>query len=119
MAATEGNTESVTSQPRSTTAAGSPSLQASNNTPRELNHPVFRSATDPEDTSILWQKWIKAFQRKLRFFRVDDVTDQLDALIIYGGEELEELIDILPEPTEEEVSQTIPTGEKWFSLRDH
>ena len=112
MAATEGNTESVTSQPRSTTAAGSPSLQASNNTPRELNHPVFRSATDPEDTSILWQKWIKAFQRKLRFFRVDGVTDQLDALIIYGGEELEELIDILPEPTEEEVSQTIPTGEK-------
>lgn len=68
----------------------------------DLNIPAFRTASSPEETAELWQRWAKQFNRKIRFFRITDVIDQLDALAIYGGEDIEELIDILPAPTDAE-----------------
>ena len=58
----------------------------------DLNIPAFRAASSPEETAQLWQKCVRQFTRKVRFFHIDNVTDQLDALAIYGSEEVEELI---------------------------
>ena len=74
------------------------------------NIPQFITPVDTEEAALQWQKWRRNFERKLRFFRVTTLQDKLDALAIYGGEEIEELTDNLPDIADAEV--TVPEGEE-------
>ena len=69
---------------------------ASDSKHTDLNIPQFITPVDTEEAALQWQKWRRNFERKLRFFRVTTLQDKLDALAIYGGEEIEELTDNLP-----------------------
>ena len=55
---------------------------------QNLNIPNFNPPTDPDEAAQEWEKWLKTFARKLRFFRVTTLQDRNDALCIYGGEEI-------------------------------
>ena len=83
---------------------------ASDSKHTDLNIPQFITAVDTEEAALQWQKWRRNFERKLRFFRVTTLQDKLDALAIYGGEEIEELTDNLPDIADAEV--TVPEGEE-------
>ena len=54
----------------------------------DLNIGCFIPPLDAEEAAESWERWIKTFVRKTRFFRVSTLQDKLDALSIYGGEEL-------------------------------
>ena len=65
------------------------------------------SAFAPDSTGPRWEKWLKQFETRLRFFKITEAQDQLDALNIYGGDTISDLIDHLPDakpnpPTEGE-----------------
>ena len=83
---------------------------ASDSKHTDLNIPQFITPVDTEEAALQWQKWRRNFERKLRFFRVTTLQDKLDALAIYGGEEIEELTDNLPNIADAEV--TVPEGEE-------
>ena len=83
---------------------------ASDSKHTEINMLQFITPVDTEEAALQWQKWRQNFQRKLRFFRVTTLQDKLDDLAIYGGEEIEELTDKLPETADAEV--TVPEGEE-------
>ena len=67
---------------------------------RDLNMPHFKSCSDPDDTGRAWLKWKREFSCRLRYFRVVKPEDKYDALTIYGGDEICELLDtlVLEEP---------------------
>ena len=67
-------------------------------TRQDLNIQPFICPSEPDEAALQWKKWFTGFERKLRFFKVTEVNDKLDALAIYGGETVEELIDVLPDP---------------------
>ena len=81
----------------------------------DLQISPFISTTDPDENALQWTRWLKHFCRKLRFFRVSNVQDKVDAFYIYGGAEIENLLDTLPNPTATEVQVpdfVKPTGEE-------
>ena len=55
------------------------------------------------ENAVQWTRWLKGFSRKLRFFRISKTQDKLDALFIYGGHDIENLLETLPDPTGENV----------------
>ena len=63
-----------------------------------LNIGCFIPPLDAEEAAEAWERLIKTFVRKTRFFKVSTLQDKLDALFIYGGEEIETLIETLPYP---------------------
>ena len=77
-------------------------VEASSNR-QDLNIPCFKSDTDPDETAIRWEKWLKNFARKLRFFRVTSTQDKVDALYIYAGDEVESLIDTIPDARDQDI----------------
>ena len=75
----------------------------------DLNIPRFVSDhSDPDGNAVKWETWLKGFARKLRFFRVTSLEDQVDALYIYGGPELEQLLDNLPDPADTDSDTCLP-----------
>ena len=68
----------------------------------DLQIPAFIPTTDPDETALQWTRWLKHFCRKLQFFRVSDVQDKVDAFY-YGGTDIENLLDTLPNPADTEV----------------
>ena len=95
-------------------AARNVSDNAGNNAPRpDLNIVPYITPENPEEAAITWGKWRKGFIRKLRFFRITQLADMLDALAIYGGDEIEELLDTLPAIPDTDIIP--PSGE---SLND-
>lgn len=71
---------------------------------QDLNIPNFIPSTDKEETAVQWEKWLKTFARKVRFFRVTSEQDKIDALHIYGGPEISEIIDTLPNPADADIN---------------
>ena len=62
----------------------------------DLNIPNFTPEADPDSTALQWERWLKGFARKMRFFGIKETQDKLDALYIYGGQEVENLLETLP-----------------------
>ena len=79
----------------------------------DLNIGSFIPPLDAEEAAVAWERWFKTFVRKTRFFKVSTtLQDKLDALSIYGGggEEVETLIETLPDPDDGDV--TLPVDVK-------
>ena len=53
---------------------------------------------DSNDTAVRWAKWKKNIERQFRFFGVEDPQLKKDGLIIYGGQEIADLDDSIPDP---------------------
>ncbi|KAK6188798.1 hypothetical protein SNE40_004901 [Patella caerulea] len=102
-------------------------FQASGSVNRDIKMIQFVPEADPLLNGPKWEKWIDEFNTRLRYFRVTDDQDKLDALKIYGGKEIRDKIKLLrdPEPdsddssdTELEVSTT-PYGKAIAKLSKH
>ena len=69
---------------------------------RNLNIKPFLKQADPNDTAVRWQRYEKDIERQFRFFGITDPTTKKDGLLIYGGEDLVDLDEALPDPTGQE-----------------
>ena len=63
--------------------------------PRDIKMKPFSTSENPDETGQLWRKWKKELMTRFRFFRIDGNEDRVDAITIYGGEHIRELIDTL------------------------
>ena len=68
----------------------------------DLNIGSFIPPLDAEEAAVAWERWFKTFVRKTRFFKVSTLQDKLDALSIL--EEVETLIETLPDPDDGDVT---------------
>ena len=66
-------------------------------TNRDINMSPFTPGTDPDNTGLKWEKWKKELETRMRYFKITEEQDKIDAINIYGGEQIRELIDTLPE----------------------
>ena len=62
--------------------------------------PFVPDKSDQLGTAQNWESWLESFERELRFFKITDTQDKVDALIIYGGNTISTLDKSLPNPTE-------------------
>ena len=66
---------------------------------RQLNIKPFITDRDSTETASRWDKWKKNIERQFRFFGISDPELKKDGLIIYGGEDIAELEESLPDTT--------------------
>ena len=67
---------------------------------RNINmHPFNADLEDTINTGPKWDRWLKQFETRLRFFKIAEVEDKIDALNIYGGDMVVDLIEHLPDVT--------------------
>jgi hypothetical protein len=76
-------------------ASGSSVEQQYSHGPQEIKMKPFSTSENPEEAGQLWVKWKKELLTRFRFFRINSVQDHVDAISIYGGELIRELIDTL------------------------
>ena len=74
---------------------------------QDLKIAKFIPDTDPNEAAHKWERWVKSIAKKLRFFWVITLEDKMDALYIYGGNEVEQLLETLPDPAEEGVDVSV------------
>ena len=65
--------------------------------PPDIKMKAFSTSDNVEETGQLWAKWKKELMTRFRYFRIEDDEDRVDALNIYGGNLIEDLVDTLPE----------------------
>ena len=65
---------------------------------RHLNIAPFQLTRGSNDTAVCWAKWKKNSERQFRFFGIEDPQLKKDGLIIYGGQEIGDLDDSIPDP---------------------
>ena len=88
-------------------ATGSTADPAPNNdgndssAPRDIKMSPFIAEADPDETGRRWGKWKNELLTRFRYFRISSVVDRTDAIQIYGGEQLRELIESLPDVTQD------------------
>ena len=68
-------------------------------TTRQLNIQPFSISDDNNETALCWDKWKQNIERQFRFFRLEDPERKKDGLIIYGGQQIADLEDTLPDQT--------------------
>ncbi|KAK3747209.1 hypothetical protein QZH41_004124 [Actinostola sp. cb2023] len=66
---------------------------------RQLNIYPFQPTKDTNETAVLWGKWLKNIERQFRYFGISDAEAKKDGLIIYGGQQIADLEDTLPDST--------------------
>ena len=65
---------------------------------RNLTIKPFITQTDSNDTAVR-QKYKKEIERQFRFFGITDPETKKDGLLIYGGQDLVDIDDALPDIT--------------------
>ena len=79
---------------------------------RNLNIAPFIPDEDPSTRGYEWEKWLKRLERQLDFFQITDAEDKKNALLIYGGEHVEEIEDTQPDPANPGEGATVYTKVK-------
>ena len=69
---------------------------------RHLTIKPFLKQADSHDTALQWQRYKKEIDRQFRFFGITDPNTKKDGLLIYGGQDLVDVDEALPDPTEQE-----------------
>ena len=54
---------------------------------------AFIADSDPDETGRRWKKWKNELLTRFRYSRISNTQDRIDALHIYGGEQIRELIE--------------------------
>ena len=57
---------------------------------------------DSNGTAVSWQIYKKEIERQFCFFGITDPETKRDGMLIYGGQDLVDVNDALPDPTNEE-----------------
>ena len=78
-------------------SASNPAQQNITVVNRQLNIRPFTISNDVNDTAVRWAKWKKDIERQFRFFGLTDPEVKKDGLIIYGGSQIADLEDSLPD----------------------
>ena len=95
----EGPPTVSTSQNSTATTAASPTqaqaVQHSTSGPKDIRMQAFIADSDPDETGRRWKKWKNELRPKFRYFCISSTQDHVDALYIYGGEQIRELIESL------------------------
>ena len=78
-------------------ATGSTADPAATNDGNDSPAPPFIAEADPDKTGSRRDKWKSELLTRFRYFRITSVVDRTDAIQIYGGEQLRELIESLPD----------------------
>ena len=89
--ATAAGTSTVSASQSSTTALATQAVQYSTSGPKDIRMQAF--ITDPDETGRRWKKWLNELLTRFRYFRISNTQDRIDALHIYGGEQIRELIE--------------------------
>ena len=69
---------------------------------RNLRALPFLITEDQLSTGKEWEDLLKATEREFRYFKIINPLDAMDALIIYGGNEISRLEKSLPDLTDED-----------------
>jgi len=56
---------------------------------------AFIADSDPDETGRRWKKWKNELITRFPYIRISSTQDRVDALHIYGGEQIRELIESL------------------------
>ena len=78
-------------------SASNPAQQNITVVNRQLNIRPFTISNYVNDTAVRWAKWKKDIERQFRFFGLTDPEVKKDGLIIYGGSQIVDLEDSLPD----------------------
>ena len=78
-------------------SASNPAQQNITVVNRQLNIRPFTISNDVNDTAVRWAKWKKDIERQFRFLGLTDPEVKKDGLIIYGGSQIADLEDSLPD----------------------
>ena len=68
--------------------------------PQDIKMKAFSTSENSDETGQRWVKWEKELLTRFRFFRITSIEDQIDAINIYGGELIRELIGTLQDAPE-------------------
>ena len=95
----EGPPTVLTSQNSTATTAASPTqaqaVQHSTSTPKDIRMQAFITDSDSNETGRRWKKWKNELLTIFRYFCISSTQDCVDALHIYGGKQIRELIESL------------------------
>jgi len=72
---------------------------------RHLRQRAFTIPENPLHTAKAWEDWIEGIEREFRYFKITEIEDKKDALLIYGGPEIVRLAKSLPEVVEADQEQ--------------
>ena len=75
--------------------------------PPDIKMKAFSTSDDVEETGRLWSKWKKESTTRFRYFQIENDEDRIDALNIYRGDLIEELINTLPDVQTSESSEAV------------
>ena len=99
-------TSTVSASQSSTSAPATQAVQHSTSGPKDIKMQAFIADSDPDKTGHRWKKWRNELLTRFRYFRTSNTQDCIDALHIYGGEQICELIESLesiPTPSSAEL----------------
>lgn len=96
-----------------------PAQQSITVTNRHLNITPIAIDRDPTNTANRWDKWKKDIEHQFRFFGIHDPQLKKDGLIFYGGRNIADLEDSLPDvestgPPADEYTKFIRKLDKHF-----
>ena len=66
---------------------------------KDLRIQPFKPTNDRLLTGRAWQEWVENLERQFHFFKIGDISDRKDALLIFGGQEITRLNKWLPDPS--------------------
>lgn len=66
---------------------------------RNLRAFPFRIKKDQLSTGKELEEWLEAIEREFRYFKISNLVNKKDALIIYSGKEISSLEKSLPDPS--------------------
>ena len=115
MSDTEEGPPTVSTSHNSTaTTAATPTqaqaVQDSTSGPKDIRMQAFIADSYPDETGRQWKKWKNELLTRFRYFRIASTQDCVDALHIYGGEQIRELIESL---------ENVPTPSSAESLNEY
>ena len=97
----EGTPTVPTSQASMPSTAAPPiqAIQHSMSRLKDIRMQAFMADSDPDETGRRWKTWKNELLTTFQYFHISNVQDGVDALHIYGGEQIRELIETQNIPT--------------------
>lgn len=65
---------------------------------RSLNIKPFVKHSDHNENAVAWQRYKRNVERQFRFFGITEATKKKDGLLIYGGDDLIDIDEAIPDP---------------------
>ena len=80
---------------------------------------AFVADSDLDETGRRWENWKNELGTRFRYSRISDTQGRIDALYIYGGEQIRELIESLESVPTPSSAELLNGYEKIIAKRDN